>query len=388
MIKGCLIVVLFALLLLQPVWAIGISPARIEMLFKPNTVADYQFTVLNNIGTEISVEVYKTGNLSEFITISGPTTFNLLPGQTKILSFRLALPDQLGEPGKHEGRIGAVESLPSTAGGGTVLGARAAVEMQVWVHVPYPGKYAQVNLQASDADVGKDVNFVIGVKNLGTEAIQASDEIDIFEGDTRIGGVVADQTILLVPGESGEMMASWTAQKAGTYRARATVSYDGKQATAETTFRVGQLLVEIVAMPKTVVQQGQIAELTPTIASRWNDVIKGVYADVEILKDGDVVAKGRSEPFDLAPWQSKTFSIFVKTEGLSVGSYDARLTVYYAGQTTSRQFANILEVRKVEMPEISLIVIIVIIILILAILAVVVVIAKRRRHGKKRRRKV
>jgi hypothetical protein len=338
--------------------------------------------VLNNLGNKIDVEVYKTGNLSEYITLAEPTKFTLLPGEIKTLSFTLALPANLGEPGTHEARIGAIEGAPDISGGGTVLGARAAVEMQIWVNVPYPGKYVKVALEAMDADVGKPVNFSIKITNLGTDTVQVSDEIKIFENDTYIGSVRAQQSIWLDSQESGEMRTAWIGQKAGSYRAVANVSYDGRWAEAETVFRVGQLLVEIVALPKVVVQEGQIAEFTPTVVSRWNSEIKGVYGEIEILKDGDVVARGRSESFDIGPWQTKTFSIFVKTKDLPVGSYDGRLTIYYAGQSASKQFFNILEIRKIE----ALPVFVIIIVILLILLILLAVLAVRKRYGKKRKK--
>ncbi|MEM5808209.1 MAG: hypothetical protein QW818_03700, partial [Candidatus Aenigmatarchaeota archaeon] len=173
------ILFLISLLLVQNVYAIGISPASMFINFEPNLKKTITYMVINNQNKEIQVNMYVTGELKDYIKLT-KTTDILKAGEVKSFTFEISLPDKLDKPGDHEARIGAIESIPATAGEGATVAARTAVESIFIVRVPYPGKYIQVKLDAKDVNLGQIATFILAISNLGELDVTVSGEIDIF----------------------------------------------------------------------------------------------------------------------------------------------------------------------------------------------------------------
>ncbi|MEM5798330.1 MAG: hypothetical protein QXG26_02940 [Candidatus Aenigmatarchaeota archaeon] len=382
-----IILLLTLVLILPSALAIGMSPARIEIDFQPGANLTYDFWVLNNLNETRSIELYPTGELADRITIYGDKQFELEGQKVRQFSFSILLPEEL-EPGLHKSGIGAIEGLPSGREGGTQLAARAAVIMQVWIRVPYPGKYAEISIEAKDVELGQPTPFTIHVKNLGSEDITAEDEIEIWNGDKKVAELSAGSVSVAAKGTEN-LYASWKADSAGVYKAIANVKYDGKNASASTFFRVGALDIEILDLSKEIVQAGEIAKFKVKLKSKWNAEIRSIYADVEILKDGNVLKTGRSAPFMLGVWEEREIPIYVETQGLELGVYDAKVKVYFDNRTKEKDFSSRLEIVAYKPFEISLPYIIILIFFIFVLLLIALLLLKRRKesHEKRSRRK-
>ncbi len=380
---------LLFLILLPSALGIGLSPARIEIPYQPGANLTYDFMVLNNLKTPLLVELYTTGELSKQIVIHGPLKFELDPGMVRKLSFSIFMPEGL-EPGLHKSGIGAIEGIPETEGGGTQLAARAAVVMQVWVRVPYPGKYIEISLHAEDVELGEETPLRITIKNLGSEDILAEDEINIFENEEKLATVSAGKAQVKAR-ETAELKASWKADHAGTYRAEALVKYDGSEATASATFRVGTLDLEIINLSRERVSPGEIAKFKLKLKSLWNQPIQAIHADLEIVKEDKTLKSASSAPFDLGVWEEKEIPIFLETAGLEEGNYDARVKVYFENRTKERFFENRLEIVKYKPPEISLSILAIVLLIALVFIFILAFLfgkpRKRKKHVKKKKRK-
>src|SRR3989338_1968808 len=151
--------VFFCLLIIVPaVYSISISPSSIQIQFEPYYKNTYKFTV----GDADYIEVYKKGDLSEYVTINK----TLFRGAGEF-TVTIALPEKIENPGKNRIFIGAIEAPD---GGGTVA-AIAAIQTPIDIYVPYPGKYIESSFDAPDVNVDETVNFNLNVNNLGTDDI-------------------------------------------------------------------------------------------------------------------------------------------------------------------------------------------------------------------------
>jgi len=332
---------LVSLLLTNTVYAIGISPSRTEIDFEPGLSETFTFYVVNTEKKAMDVGVYKTGDLSEYITLSTNSLSFSQVDSVKSFTVTLNLPQSIEKPGISDNRIGIIESLLEGIG----IGARAGVEAQLWVRVPYPGYYAEVGFDAPDVAVGDTTNFTISITSRGTESMTASGRILVYDGEVQIATLDAGQ-VSLEPDESKTLQAEWSTQgiKPGLYRAVASVNYPGKTVEVEKTFHIGTLQVEILNISSTRVQLGEIAKFDVALQSIWNEPISDVYVELEIIEGINSPLKTKSETFSLGSWETRTVKIYADTEKLSEGLYDVRATVYYANQTTVKELEKGLEI--------------------------------------------
>ncbi len=336
---------LFLVLLASGAIAIGISPARAIIDFEPNLQKTMSFDVTNNAGSQMDVELYVKGDLQQYITLVETKTV-LASGESKTFYYDLKLPATL-EPGTHDNRIGALESYPETSGGGAQVGARTGVEMQLWVKVPYPGKYAKVSLSAGNVKSGETVEFALDVQNLGTQDFTASGRIDMFSAGGAKIATVQTNSITVVPKSSGRLTAKWdtTGVQAGAYTAKATVNYDENTATADTSFNVGGLIVNILDVIVGKIKKDTIAKFTIKVESMWNDEIKAVFADLFFFdKTSQQIAKAKSESVDVPGNGNAEMNAFWDAAGLATGTYQVKVVLNYAGKTSEK----IIDVEIVE----------------------------------------
>lgn len=341
-----LALILFLTILLSPeVSALGISPSRTILDFEPGLERTFQFYALNTQNTELNLEVYVTGALSEYVTTS-TDSLHLSPAESmKGFTVSIKLPQDLEKPGIHDTRIGIVESLPGGKEAGTSVAARVGVESQLWIRVPYPGIYAEINLETEDVAVGEDAEFTIGIHNRGTDPITAQGTVKIYDGENMVASLNAG-SVFLESKESDNLKVVWSTEgfDTGVYRAVATVKYDGESRETEKTFKIGALTVDLAELHRKNVFPGEIAKMLLEVKSFWNEPITGVYAELETLEGDNVLDKSKSETFDLDPWEARNVTIYVDTEGFDIGEYSGRVTLHYAGQEAVKTFQDRLEV--------------------------------------------
>ena len=317
--------------------AIGVSPSRIIVDFEPNLKKNFTFSSVGHPSKTIGVELYIKGDLKDYVTILSETSAVLSPGEIKIFTVELSLPAKIEKPGTHDIRIGAVEVPPDIAESGATVGARAGVEAQLWVKVPYPGKYIEISLDAPDVKLNETVNFVISVSNLGTEDVFVYDPIDIYDpNNIKIATVHTGETEVKTKSIE-KLYAQWETKdiEAGIYNAVATVMYDGKSVNTSREFRIGYLWIDIIDIVFNDTKEGDIAKFDVVIKSFWNEKITDIYAELEITdENGKIIDRVKSQSVDLEPWREKTIPVYWDTKGVSVGSYNAKITLYYADKTT------------------------------------------------------
>ena len=373
--KLCLAFFVLFLLMAENAFAIGIGPSRTIIDFEPGLSRTMVFQVVNTGNKAMDVELYKAGDLSEYITLS-TDSLAFSPSETiKSFTVYFTLPQSIAEPGRHDNRIGAVEAAPE----GEWIGARAGVEAQIWFNVPYEGIYAEISLDVPDVELGESVPFSISIRNLGTENMTVSGEILIYSDGVQVASLNSG-SVFVEPRETGTLQSTWSTQgvKAGQYKAVAVVTYGGKKSEVEKIFRVGALYAEIINISSATAVLGDIAQFDIALQSMWNEPISDVYIELEIMEDGSPVSKTRSETFSLTPWEVKTVKIYTDSEGLTARKYDVRATLYYADKAAVKELEGGLEVVAFSFDSITLLLIIAIIV----IVAGFVLVYEKKKRGK------
>jgi hypothetical protein len=266
----------------------------------------------------MTVRLYKEGILSPFIEFPEQTVHFEEGEESKTFSyrFRIGLVDFTG--GNYEGRIVAVEVPPGQAGQ-TSTSAVAGVATQVILRVPKPGKHIDAKLEIGEAQAGGEVNFIISATNIGTEKTEVSGKVEVYEGQNLLD-TIETNSLELESQERNAMKAEWIANQAGSYKAKAIISYDGKQEVMEKDFVVGGFMIEIKRIFVKNYRLNEIAKIAMVVESRWNEIIEDVYGDFIISSEtGDVVGEFRSASIDLEPRSTETIHAYWDTEGVSEG---------------------------------------------------------------------
>ncbi len=332
--------------------ALGITPSRTVMDFEPGLSRTITFHIINNENKAMDIEIYKKGDLSDYITLS-TERISLSPADSmKGFTTTINLPQSIEGTGRHDNRIGIVEAAP--AEGGT-MGARIGVEAQLWINVPHEGMYAEIGLSVPDVELGETAVFSINIANKGTEDMTASGKILVYRNDVQVAVLNAGQ-VFIETGQTRTLKPEWSTQgvSAGQYRAVAVVDYPGETLQAEKTFSIGVFEVGIVNISSVRVSKGTIAKFDIDVENMWNVPVSDVYIELETLKDGESVSKTRSETSSINPLETKTMRVYVDTDGIPTGTYDVRATLYYEGKAVMKELENGLEVIAFVMNSLTL----------------------------------
>ena len=189
------------------------------------------------------------------------------------------------------------------------------------------------------------------IHNLGEEDIaKANAVIDILGPTNEKIATIESNVISLKSGKRGELYAVYkNGLKPGKYHAIAHVRYDTQVATTETNFGVGEMFVEIKNIDVKDFRLGSVAKFDIRIENKWNEELKDVYGRMQIWdEDDNLVADFKTASIDLQPFETTTIYGYWDTEGISVGTYEAKLTLYYANKTTERMLKTNVKLSSIE----------------------------------------
>lgn len=317
---------LFSLIFMLPlVAAVGISPAMLDVDFKPGEVQTFDFMA---VGTNIETYViYPSAELNNSIVLNDFTR----AGNKIFFKVTLTLPDRITEPGTHTILIGAKDISHEE----TMLSTVVAVQTPINVKVPYPGEYVGIVLDAPNVAENSPVNFKIICTNLGEKDASVTGKIEVY-GDNNQLAVLGTEDKLVKSTENVTLSAVWDSmgQKAGKYTAKAFVYYNDKTAEDEKIFKIGTLLVNIINLPDEAIANSK-NNIDIEIESMWNEKISNIWGEIKISNASGTIDSFRTVTFDLSPWEIKNATAWWDTSKIGVGEYDANMTLYYADKSNS-----------------------------------------------------
>ncbi len=347
---------------------LGLTPAVVNIDFKPNLQTEITYTI-RETNPGMVLEIYTAGELSKYATLDK----NQITGSGNF-KITLNLPENIETPGKNRIAVVVKQKVDEELAG---VGTSITIEGAIFVNVPYPGKYAEIELSAHNANVGEPVTFEINIENKGKETIYFAPEIDIYSQNEFAEKLTLKQRIL----ESQEVIKlkkslDTADYKPGDYKAVARINY-GEEKTDEKEFRLGTLYVKTINYSDKVLIGG-LQKFEIRIESNWNDKIKDVYANVSIIKNSSVFSSFKTSPTSLNPWSKGDLTGFIDSTNFSEGAYKADINLIYLGRNSSSQ--GDVEFYKEKS---DLILILLIVGGIILLLAVVFIIVKLIKNGQK-----
>jgi hypothetical protein len=280
-----------------------------------------------------------------------------------------------------EVRVGARET--ENLGGGA-FGVRTAAEVRYFVIVLDDGPFASFKFSSADTNVNGKARMIFTVQNWGKTDITVQGKADVYDARDNFIGSVTTETVTLASTKSAELTALFdtTGLQPASYKVKAEISYNGKKAHKENTFRIGSLSVDILDFTKSF-KKDAINKFKLKVKSGWNDEIKSIKGAVTVNKDGVPMKAFETLTSNLLPWEVKELEGYFDTEGLDYGTYDAIITVIYDNERTTTTSSILIEEESTaelveETPEassfISLTTLLIIIIVLLLVLIAVILI--------------
>ncbi len=303
--------------------AIGVSPPKYDVDFIPNSKTVVTFNFFGDDG--IPMKISAQGELAKYVEISDDKLKG--PGKVNIL---LKMPDSISTPGNNQILILAEQYSEEGQGFGILGGMRAVINIKV----PYPGKYASIELNAADANAGQPVPYTFKVYSLGEERVIITSYLEIYDYEnSKIDKINFGSHIV----ESNEMRdfsgeINTSKYKPGFYKIKAVVDYDDKTAAAETKFRLGELFVNINNYTS-IFKRDIINRFDIEVESFWNDPINNTFASVDIINHSTNLL---TPTITLGRFQKTILTGYLDTKDIPEDKFYANITVYYGGKSNEK----------------------------------------------------
>jgi len=308
----------------------GVSPGSYDVNFKPGEIFEDTFVFnFKSSNNEASFDMEVEGDLAKYVTLSSDKLES--PGEFSLV---LKLPLEIEKPGPHRIFIIAYPVFVDD-GRNQLIKIRSAVKGLINVYVPYPGKYADLNLKVEDANAGDDVKYTLDIFSRGKDSIITNSRIEVVDIKNITVETFDIGNDAILSQESVTISSKLNTKEigAGSYRAIAYSIYDGKVAEVEDNFRLGSLNVKILNYSRELDRE-KINSIFVKVQSGWNDPINNLFAEMTILETNETI---KTPSVDLLPWAVKVIKSHFDTtslEELEIDKFNVRIILNYHGKTT------------------------------------------------------
>lgn len=242
------------------------------------------------------------------------------------MSYKFKLPENMSS-GLHSGEL-VVMQVPSSTGDGAYLGAALGVITQIYVYVPYPGKYVDIGLDVMKVGGGHiAVVPVVSRGKLDIESVKVN--FDLYKNGGKINSSYSSEE-KLESGKRTEISSKLEGLQEGNYKLVANVIYDGEIKRVEKEFFVGADELEIQDLRVNDFSLGGIAKFEMLVENKLDRKIEDAYANTEVFNsNGEVMAEFKSADYDFEPLGKKVVMSYWDTDGVKKGEYDASVALNY-----------------------------------------------------------
>ena len=324
--------------MMAQVFALGVSPGRTTVDFKPNLEKVVNYEIVNPEGKDVEFSLSVDGELASYVDL-GMRTISISSGEErKTFSYTLKLPANL-EPGTRTGRIVITEIPKEVSSGESYVAATLAVATQIHVNVPFSGKYATSGMVIYNTQPSEDVMFVFPVINKGQfELTSVRASVDVYNKANEKVGSFNTGSISIPSGERKEIVYNWENNLSiGEYRASAIVIYDEGSINLERVFSIGDKELELRDIVVDDFSLGEIVKMEMLVENKWSESIGDAYIETKILNDNeDVVSSFRSSAYDLEALAKEVFVSYWDTAGVTPGSYATDVAIYYLDKVSRK----------------------------------------------------
>jgi len=334
-----MVVVFINMFLVQGIDGLGVTPGRTTLDFSPNLEKEISFEVVNTEGKDMNVAFSVEGDLYQYITLdSEVVSFSSLE-LSKTFKYKLNLPRGLA-PGLHEAKIVITDLPEDMENKGVLIQATVSVVTQLYVYVPYPGKYLEAKLDIVNNEKTNLINFYVPLISRGDTNIQkVSGLISIYKNGEKVSDIKTNE-FSIGAGEKKELLAYWAPTIApGEYLAEAKINYDGEEVIIKKEFNAGNESLGVLSIGVNDFKLGDVARIKILVQNKLSDAVKNAFAQLEVYDSNlDKIAELKSENYEIPILSNKEMVIYWDTENLNQGRYNSELKIDYNKKILSKNF--------------------------------------------------
>lgn len=339
------------LIIISPsVLALGVTPGKITIDFEPNMETTISLTVLNNDQKDFTTLALVEGDLKDYVTIENARLDFRKEEASKTVSYKVKLPRTLDKPGTHQTMIKIRELKESEEAGPITIGASLEVISLLLINVPYEGKYVRAEMFISEGGLGEETVFAISAENVGEEDVNSiSAKIDIYNADGEKITTLSTDEISLNTRNKRELVARWTAEKPGRYKAKATLSYDGKTTILEKEIMIGGFLLKLHDITVKNFKLGGIAKFQILVENIGSELIKESYSHMKLQDEkGKTIMDLESNRKGVEAEEKKELEAYWETENVEKGSYEGSITLKYEDKQSTKPIRTTVKDDSIE----------------------------------------
>lgn len=325
--------------LLNGAYALGISPGKKTIDFEPKLRYEVKVTLYNNQHKDFRAVIMPEGDLARYIVAPKSIEFSSSENE-KSFNYEIVLPESLEKPGIHKGEI-VVREIPNVGEEEEIIvDALIAVVSEINVRVPYPGKYAEAELEILPSEDGSSTQFFLRVSNLGKEDIEkAKAFIYIYDLDNKLIKVIQTDSKEIMSMERKELSGLLAGDVSpGNYKATAVLDYDGVIENIEKRFVLGGFFINLVDVSVKNFKLGGIAKFNVLVENIANYDINDALTEMEIYSsNGEKIAQIKSMPEIVKSGKSKELILYWDTEEILEGEYSGKLNLRYDDKNSEKK---------------------------------------------------
>lgn len=306
--------------------SLGVSPPYKEFSYEPGAEVDVTFSFYSS-DASLDYYVILDGELKEYFTTSvGNFTGS---GDIRVTG---TLPQEQPTPGRHDVGVYAKQVQPRGGGG---FGGVPSVGGLIVIRVPYPGKYLEGTFEVGDINQGGKAPYSLTLYSRGSEEVASMSRVEIIDIQNKTVLTIQIGEDVVPSGSNIELKdhLDVSSLPAGTYTAKMTSEYSGGQIIKEDPFRIGELKIEIVDFTKNSTG-GSIVPFFVEVESSWNEVLRGVYADV--LFEG--IPPAKTSPADINALGKTRLEGFVDLSSVEEEKIlNGKIVIHYSDYTSEEE---------------------------------------------------
>jgi len=326
----------FFLLLLPVASALGVSPATTEVYFEPGSTQFINLKIHNPEHKEFIVNAEASGDLKDIISFPRESITIRENIPMTLFTYRIKLPKELTKQGVHRITI-HISTQPEETTSNMQIRTQTSLEHTLKLIVPYSEKYLDADLELPEFHYGTETMVPVTVQNFGSVDIaQGIAVIDVTDPEDTVVDNLESKSFGLRTREKKLIFIPWTPMLMnGTYTMLLKVVYDSGTAIDAQTISLGTPNIRMSDLSVESFTLGEIAHLSMDLNSRWNQKIKGVYAQMTVIQDQKEVGSFTSPSIDIEAGSKTQMDIFWDTKDVDPGRYLFKVDLHYGKYATS-----------------------------------------------------
>ncbi len=329
--------ILLVLLLVPCVFALGITPAKVEATYSPGSPQTFIFSILNNRG---AANIQVGNDLARFVTEK-----KVYPDERGNWFAEVTFThDASLSPGQHELEVIIGEEPKQEYGQPAMMGAQVQIGGRIILFAPSDNKFLQFKdfEWVKRANHGVNGYYKVTVENLGKEVIESlSGKLHVTSQSNPAFSVDIPLTSMNGLGyqQKADLRGEWMPGvdvPFGAYDIGPEISWDGQVLKVPPySFTVGDMLINVTSMTPTEFEVNKITSASISVASFWSSPINYVMTGSITTPDGVEVKKLSSTPGSVRLFTEEASTVYVDTNNVALGDYKLNVDLAYEGKKTS-----------------------------------------------------